>query len=177
MSLADTLPHAKPAALSERQSQKSDSAYRTISEVASELDLPQHVLRFWESKFKQISPMKRGGGRRYYRPQDIDLLKRIHYLLHTQGYTIKGVQKLLSKDRLLANSVPMLDDNAAAHINVDAAMQRQNNQNQNITAGETPDMLTDHTPVNSLSRTARTDLQLVINRLKNLRAQVAKNIQ
>ena len=78
-----------------RRNGKSDSAFRTISEVASELDLPQHVLRFWESKFPQIRPMKRGGGRRYYRPEDIDLLRGIRDLLYKDGYTIKGVQKLL----------------------------------------------------------------------------------
>ena len=74
---------------------KSPGAFRTISEVASELDVPQHVLRFWESKFIQVKPMKRGGGRRYYRPEDIDLLRSIRELLYTDGYTIKGVQKLL----------------------------------------------------------------------------------
>jgi DNA-binding transcriptional MerR regulator len=73
---------------------KSSSAFRTISEVADELDLPQHVLRFWESRFNAIKPMKRGGGRRYYRPQDIDILRRIRGLLYDDGYTIKGVQKL-----------------------------------------------------------------------------------
>lgn len=74
---------------------KSPDAFRTISEVADDLDLPQHVLRFWETRFNQIKPMKRGGGRRYYRPDDIDLLKGIRHLLYDQGYTIKGVQKLL----------------------------------------------------------------------------------
>ena len=74
---------------------KSPGAFRTISEVASELDVPQHVLRFWESKFSQVKPMKRGGGRRYYRPEDIDLLRRIRGLLYDDGYTIKGVQKVL----------------------------------------------------------------------------------
>ena len=74
---------------------KSASAFRTISEVATELDLPQHVLRFWETKFNQIRPLKRGGGRRYYRPEDIDLLRQIRSLLYEDGYTIKGVQKLL----------------------------------------------------------------------------------
>ena len=74
---------------------KSPSAFRTISEVAAELDLQQHVLRFWETKFPQIKPLKRGGGRRYYRPEDVALLGRIKSLLHEQGYTIKGVQKLL----------------------------------------------------------------------------------
>ncbi len=75
--------------------EKSDGAFRTISEVSSELGVPQHVLRFWESRFSQIRPMKRGGGRRYYRPEDVGLLKRIKALLYTDGLTIKGVQKLL----------------------------------------------------------------------------------
>lgn len=75
--------------------EKSPDAFRTISEVAEELDLPQHVLRFWETRFTQIRPMKRGGGRRYYRPLDVELLKGIRHLLYDQGYTIKGVQRLL----------------------------------------------------------------------------------
>ena len=74
---------------------KSPDAFRTISEVAEDLDIPQHVLRFWESRFPQVKPVKRGGGRRYYRPEDIALLRRISDLLYTQGYTIKGVQRLL----------------------------------------------------------------------------------
>ncbi len=74
---------------------KSPDAFRTISEVAEDLDLPQHVLRFWETRFNQIKPMKRGGGRRYYRPQDVELIKGIRHMLYDQGYTIKGVQKLL----------------------------------------------------------------------------------
>jgi len=78
-----------------RSAVKSATAFRTISEVAIELDLPQHVLRFWETKFTQIRPMKRGGGRRYYRPEDIKLLRRIRDFLYSDGYTIKGVQKLL----------------------------------------------------------------------------------
>src|ERR1700704_3490758 len=79
-------------------SHKSAEAFRTISEVASELDVPQHVLRFWESRFTQIKPVKRAGGRRYYRPEDVDLLKGIRALLYSDGFTIKGVQKVL-KDR------------------------------------------------------------------------------
>jgi DNA-binding transcriptional MerR regulator len=77
---------------------KSAAAFRTITEAADELDLPQHVLRFWESKFPQVRPLKRRGGRRYYRPEDIDLLRRIRGLLHVEGYTIKGVQKILRED-------------------------------------------------------------------------------
>ena len=74
---------------------KESEAFRTISEVAEELDVPKHVLRFWEVKFPQIRPMKRGGGRRYYRPEDLELLRGIRHLLHAEGYTIKGVQKIL----------------------------------------------------------------------------------
>ncbi len=77
---------------------KSSDAFRTISEVAELLELPQHVLRFWETRFRQIKPMKRGGGRRYYRPADIDLLNSIKKLLYDQGYTIKGVQRLLKEN-------------------------------------------------------------------------------
>lgn len=77
------------------RSGKSSGAFRTISEVADELGVQQHVLRFWETKFSHVRPLKRGGGRRYYRPEDVALLKKIHHLLYTEGYTIKGVQKLL----------------------------------------------------------------------------------
>ena len=75
--------------------EKAPGAFRTISEVAHELELPQHVLRFWESRFHEIRPMKRGGGRRYYRPEDLDLLRGIRHLLYGEGYTIRGVQRLL----------------------------------------------------------------------------------
>ena len=81
---------------------KSASAFRTISEVSDDLEVPQHVLRFWETKFPQIKPLKRGGGRRYYRPDDVELLRRIQSLLYQDGYTIKGVQKLLRESRGLA---------------------------------------------------------------------------
>ncbi|MDO9707730.1 MerR family transcriptional regulator [Paracraurococcus sp. LOR1-02] len=79
---------------------KAPTAFRTISEVADDLHIPQHVLRFWETKFPQLKPLKRGGGRRYYRPEDIALLRRISDLLYTQGYTIKGVQRLLREGGL-----------------------------------------------------------------------------
>jgi len=77
---------------------KSPEAFRTISEVAVELDVPKHVLRFWEGKFSQLRPLKRGGGRRYYRPEDMDLLRGIRQLLYGDGYTIKGVQRLLREN-------------------------------------------------------------------------------
>ena len=78
-----------------RRGGKSAAAFRTISGVAGELDVPPHVLRFWETKFSQVKPLKRGGGRRYYRPEDVALLRRIRELLYGEGYTIKGVQRLL----------------------------------------------------------------------------------
>ncbi|WP_404385945.1 MerR family transcriptional regulator [Caenispirillum salinarum] len=93
-----------------RNGAKSEAAFRTISEVASELDVPQHVLRFWETKFTQIRPMKRGGGRRYYRPEDVVLLRRIRALLYDDGLTIKGVQKLLREKgvkALMADEQPL----------------------------------------------------------------------
>ena len=75
--------------------EKSPDAFRTISEAAQELNLPQHVLRFWETRFSTIKPLKRGGGRRYYRPEDVLLLRGIRHLLYDQGFTIKGVQRIL----------------------------------------------------------------------------------
>ncbi|HEX5211004.1 MAG TPA: MerR family transcriptional regulator [Pseudolabrys sp.] len=77
---------------------KAPEAFRSISEVAAELDLPQHVLRFWESRFHDIRPMKRGGGRRYYRPEDVNLLRGIRHLLYGEGYTIRGVQRILREE-------------------------------------------------------------------------------
>ena len=83
--------------MAEAASMKAPDAFRTISEVAEDLDLPQHVLRFWETRFNQIKPMKRGGGRRYYRPEDVDLLRGIRLLLYGEGFTIRGVQRLLKE--------------------------------------------------------------------------------
>ena len=87
-----SMPNDKP--------KKSPGAFRTISEVAEDLDLPAHVLRFWETKFSQVHPLKRGGGRRYYRPEDVQLLSHIRSLLYDEGYTIKGVQKLMREGNL-----------------------------------------------------------------------------
>lgn len=91
-----------------RRQAKSAAAFRTISEVASELAVPQHVLRFWESKFSQIKPLKRGGGRRYYRPEDVLLLRRIRQCLYEDGYTIRGVQRLLREGQLKPPDQPGL---------------------------------------------------------------------
>jgi DNA-binding transcriptional MerR regulator len=95
---------------------KAPNAFRTISEVADDLHIPQHVLRFWETKFPQVRPLKRGGGRRYYRPDDIGLLRRIADLLYTQGYTIKGVQRLLREGggQLSDDIPPPTEDERAA---------------------------------------------------------------
>jgi len=91
---------------------KAPDAFRTISEVADDLDIPQHVLRFWETRFAQIKPMKRSGGRRYYRPDDVDLLRGIRRLLYGEGYTIRGVQRILKEHGI--KSVQSLADNSAA---------------------------------------------------------------
>ena len=93
--MTETGENPAPSQTPSKSAHKSSRAFRTISEVATELNLPQHVLRFWETKFNAVKPMKRGGGRRYYRPEDVDLLKQIRGLLYDDGYTIKGVQKLL----------------------------------------------------------------------------------
>src|SRR5271169_5216331 len=103
---------------------KAPNAFRTISEVADDLHIPQHVLRFWETKFPQVKPLKRGGGRRYYRPDDIALLRRISDLLYIQGYTIKGVQRLLRDGGgRLSDDIPppSADEQAAAAAERDAA--------------------------------------------------------
>jgi len=109
---AGARPAAKAPTVATRQEpvarriEKSASAFRTISEVADELDVPQHVLRFWETRFPQVRPMKRGGGRRYYRPEDVDLLRGIRSLLYEQGYTIKGVQRLIREGALKTSAEP-----------------------------------------------------------------------
>jgi DNA-binding transcriptional MerR regulator len=98
-------PAAEASERAPRRQQKSADAFRTISEVAQELEIPQHVLRFWESRFPQLRPLKRAGGRRYYRPDDVVLLRRIRQCLYDQGYTIKGVQKLLREGALKSEAM------------------------------------------------------------------------
>lgn len=106
-----------------RRVEKAAGAFRTISEVADDLEVPQHVLRFWETKFPQIKPMKRGGGRRYYRPEDVDLLRAIRGLLYDQGYTIKGVQKLIREGALrLGPDGPEIDGQGGPQAALAAAM-------------------------------------------------------
>jgi DNA-binding transcriptional MerR regulator len=114
--------------------EKSPDAFRTISEVGEDLDLPQHVLRFWETRFTQIKPMKRGGGRRYYRPQDVDLIKGIRHMLYDQGYTIKGVQKLLREN---GNQFLIAIGNGDVAA-VEAIAQRKQADAAQMTAGAQP---------------------------------------
>ncbi|MQP66612.1 MerR family transcriptional regulator [Niveispirillum sp. SYP-B3756] len=118
---ADAVP-SKPVA-------KSATAFRTISEVSADLEVPPHVLRFWETKFPQIKPLKRGGGRRYYRPDDVELLRRIQALLYREGYTIRGVQRLLKEMRGSGGLPPVGQAPAANLFNLD----------EGEVAGDSPD--------------------------------------
>ena len=97
--------------MNEPREEKSPQAFKTIREVSETLEVPQHVLRFWETKFKQLRPLKRGGGRRYYRNEDVELLKKIKVLLYSDGYTIKGVQKLFIDSKSLL-TIPKSDDSS-----------------------------------------------------------------
>jgi DNA-binding transcriptional MerR regulator len=125
--------------------EKSPDAFRTISEAADELDLPQHVLRFWETRFSNIKPLKRGGGRRYYRPEDVMLLKGIRHLLYDQGFTIKGVQKIL-KDQGVRH-VAAIGNGGAVE-----AMPLAGADAQMAAAVEIADGEDDFVPVNGVSR-------------------------
>jgi len=130
---------------------KSPGAFRTITEVSTELELPQHVLRFWETKFPQIKPVKRRGGRRYYRPEDIVLIKGIKSLLYVEGYTIKGVQKLLRET----------GRNAALEVETEepAGMSRADADTQGSLSLESP---------------TQAELEMILRELEELRAFVNK---
>ncbi len=146
-----------------KSGKKAQGAFRTISEVADDLDVQQHVLRFWETKFSQVKPLKRGGGRRYYRPEDVALLKHIHYLLYTEGYTIKGVQKLLKgqgKNQIAAQAMAAEAPEAAVASKVQAA----NAQVQQQAAQD------DNANVYNLSGRQRDALETMLSELKALRA-------
>ena len=154
---------------SERKPAKSASAFRTISEVASELDVPAHVLRFWESKFSHVRPLKRCGGRRYYRPEDVDLLRGIRELLYTDGYTIKGVQKLLreSGGKALAQSF-------AESENGEPGTGVENGQSE-IKASDARTGVPTSTPSgDELPGWARTELRELLQELESLKAAVSK---
>ena len=162
----------------QKQGGKGKEAFRTISEVATELDLPQHVLRFWESKFSQIKPMKRGGNRRYYRPDDVELLRVIRKLLHSDGFTIRGVQKLFRENGVRQTIGSVMDTLEAAPVEqsspADAStspvpevampaslLAREEKLQQDTQAATAGDQIL----VN------KADLQALLTELKDLRAQ------
>lgn len=146
--------------------QKAAGAFRTISEVADELDVQQHVLRFWETKFSQVRPLKRGGGRRYYRPEDVALLKHIHHLLYTEGYTIKGVQKLLKgqgKQQIVARAE---NENAPVVAQPKVAAVAAAPQPQVVAEGRV------EFARKGMSDTERAVLEVMLEELKALRSMV-----
>jgi DNA-binding transcriptional MerR regulator len=147
------------------RAKKAPTAFRTISEVADELHIPQHVLRFWETKFPQIKPLKRGGGRRYYRPDDIQLLRRISDLLYIQGYTIKGVQRLLREGGgQLADDIPPAPPAERAAAEAERAVPPSLPGLEPIAPAPAP------TPANDEAAALRSVLEAVLEELIELRA-------
>ena len=144
---------------SSTKTKKSAAAFRTISEVADELGVQQHVLRFWETKFSHVKPMKRGGGRRFYRPEDVELLKAIHTLLYEEGYTIKGVQKLLagSKNKVLEKLNDMDENEPILRADV-----KQPEDHSETTGQVKPMVKPEH----------KTELQSMLEELKSLRSML-----
>ena len=138
-----------------RRNGKSAAAFRTISEVANDLDVPPHVLRFWETKFPQVRPLKRGGGRRYYRPEDVSLLKRIRELLYADGYTIKGVQRLLRDGSVKLVQVDNAEELAATSVDQALVL---DNESEN--------------PQSGLSARARSEISKVLEELLSLKKQL-----
>ena len=141
-----------------KHQKKSSGAFRTISEVSEILGVQQHVLRFWETKFTQVKPLKRGGGRRYYRPEDVEVLQHIHHLLYTEGYTIKGVQKLLrghGKSQV-----------ASGEFKKEQAIQKKDTQK------DAPSQKTEKKESENLSGRQKAILSSMIGELKDLRDMV-----
>ena len=151
-----------------RSPKKAQGAFRTISEVADELDVPQHVLRFWETKFSQVKPLKRGGGRRYYRPEDVSLLKHIHNLLYTEGYTIKGVQKLLKGQG--KNQIAAKVDAGELAAGAAPMASQPRAQVEGTVTFERP------TRVYNLSEHQRSALEDMLGELKALRAMIPQDV-
>lgn len=172
-------PQDKAAKPNADRARKAKGAFRTISEVADELGVQQHVLRFWETKFSQIRPLKRGGGRRYYRPEDVAVLRRIYELLYTEGYTIKGVQKLFranGKQSVMegeaggaANTDMSIDVQAEDASKGDVSSEPIENETQAATD------ITETQPVikHALSDKQKIRLHAALSELKELRALVS----
>ncbi len=161
---------AASAVRSSRRSRKSASAFRTISEVANILDVQQHVLRFWETKFSQVRPLKRGGGRRYYRPEDVRLLQTIHHLLYTEGYTIKGVQKLLreqGKNQVVQENAPEAGESQSSVVHSDHSVAAKASQSQAV------DDVTSQ-PNDNLTHKQRHQLLEALSELKDARSIIGK---
>jgi len=145
---------------------KAPGAFRTISEVADELGVQQHVLRFWETKFTQVKPLKRGGGRRYYRPEDVALLKKIHTLLYTEGYTIKGVQKLL---KTLGKAQLLAGETTAPAAKRAVAANEESTTPSRATAHVSPAQPVGALPLNDKQRSI---LQAMLGDLRDLRDMI-----
>ena len=143
--------------------QKSPDAFRTISEVATELDVPQHVLRFWESKFNQIRPLKRGGGRRYYRPEDVDLLRGVRTLLYNDGYTIKGVQKVFREQ-----GVKFVSETGKGTVDASLAELAR----EAVQRGEHEE----RSPAVALDQTAKQALQVLLEDLISLKEEIDETL-
>lgn len=137
--------------------EKSSQAFRTISEVSEELGIPQHVLRFWETRFSQIKPLKRGGNRRYYRPQDIDLLRAISHLHYVDGFTLKGVQKLIREHGVKTLVSELLNREGQAPFAI-----KVEQDNSPAEASEVP------------QSNARPELQAVLEELRDIKALLAR---
>jgi DNA-binding transcriptional MerR regulator len=154
------------------RARKSPSAFRTISEVATDLDVPQHVLRFWETKFPQLKPLKRGGGRRYYRPEDVLLLQRVRDLLYRDGYTIKGVQRLLRDGtrEMKAEEARPAASSTPEPVSVDEAAHEEEAAQAETSAVEAPVVagLTD--AQRAELKAIRAELVALRDQLKNARA-------
>lgn len=160
MSLAADLSR-EPAGLD--SGEKRPGAFRTISEAAEELDVPQHVLRFWETRFTQIKPVKRAGGRRYYRPDDIDLIRGVRRLLHDQGYTIKGAQRILKE-----SGVRFVQSVGRGEAEVAAPSARE------VEATEQDSDPTEPQEAGGLSASERGTLQTVLDELHACRSALAE---
>lgn len=156
----------------ERKKEKSPSALRTISEAAEMLDVPQHVLRFWETKFAQIKPLKRNGGRRFYRPEDIAVLQQIKHLLYKQGFTIKGAKKAIEEFAKIVDSTERADTNTSWMHQVSPA-----NSNDNVAPEVVAEEELSNEPVSTVTRVMPTDrqqLQALRDELAAMKEQLAK---